>query len=290
LIPYLEYCGSMQQVLHVGKAEFQNTMKLQNDMSEAEYMKLLLKYLGFNDPLITLFEILPCFGIVINWCTHFRSFYSELCSSEGELNIDCSFIPKPSSVTRVSSLNSEVVHIYDKHLERKGSIHDDESTGSTGMDLAHDDAFNAALYSPEETHGLVNYSSGSDVDYREDEFIMFDDEDGIEETTLAEFTADLEASLGSSKAWLYVGIDPHNDLVEPTRDVFDLGGSRTSIPKYFPYLGSISGSHTVFDNAGNPFEKNIFDVSHFGMSTLDIGRFIDLPLLYTDLYQKVNKL
>ncbi len=56
-----------------------------------------------------------------------------------------------------------------------------------------------------------------------------------------------------------------------------------------PLQGSISGAHPIFGMNGERLTHVFPDLSHMGVGVRHVGKvFVDLPAMYTDLYQMVG--
>ena len=80
--------------------------------------------------------------------------------------------------------------------------------------------------------------------------------------------------------WPYIGVDPRYDYID-----YSVSESALVVP---PFVGSISGTHLVYDNFGNPLASGYFDLSSFSIGAHHKGSFISLPVHFTELYQQVR--
>ena len=113
-------------------------------------------------------------------------------------------------------------------------------------------------------------------------------------STLLQLTQDTSPFGGNPNAagvgtWRLIGVDPVNSHIDGHPwDMLGKRHAKMSITHTTtPLIGSICGTRVIHAMNCEPLNYGYHDISHFGMGSRHVGKLIDLPSLYTDLYQKV---
>jgi E3 ubiquitin-protein ligase UBR2 len=153
-----------------------------------------------------------------------------------------------------------------------------------------DDHNNVAL---DEDHGVHDNNAGNDVIMNQ---ILqhFTNRNGLESNVSLQISAMLEALQNGGyirsddqAVWNLIGIDPVYPCIDDHFPGMFQSDNLTSVHTSTPLLGSISGTHPIYGLNGERLSHGFADLSHMGIGLRHVSKLIDLPHLYTDIYQMV---
>jgi hypothetical protein len=98
------------------------------------------------------------------------------------------------------------------------------------------------------------------------------------------------ASGKDRNAWRLIGIDPTNEHIDAhLPDMFrDAGEQLSSFHSHAPLMGSVTGLSPIYGISGERLGQGYCDLSHMGLGLRHRGGLIQLPEIYTDIYQAVS--
>lgn len=290
LLPFLEFCVNLLQayeiVFHEAYATTEQAVvesKSPESGSKSTYETIISNTIAFSR-LPTLLDVLglpavdvlvgrclPCENlaektaiaeIVSNWCELFKLFHAEI-NTNTSSPLTCLAIGSVNYKNHCDDILSSKKTEFGTEVNENDTVHDGTDTifAEEGCDM-------------ELVDGVAGFTSfiegGDDIDD------FYDSDDSAQERFL-HITA---GSINKKVGWPYVGVDPSYNRI-------DQCGIITSVPMYPPFLGSISGTHVIFDNFGRPLQHLFFDMSSFCISQHHKASFIALPNLFTEVYQQV---
>lgn len=214
------------------------------------------------------------------WCAGFQKFYEKIGVITASPYIYLT--PKPSSMQqdaisgpskRVYTTNffvpeDNAILVKDINVE---NFMENSELGTESSDENNDDDDDADVAIPD-AMDIINLMAEAADD--SDEY--YDSDDSATERMILAAAGSASAKSG----WPYVGVDPAFDFIDQ--------GNKDESQLFSSYLGSISGTHSIFDSQGSPLPVGYFDLSCFSIGYRHVASFIDLPNDFTLLYQKVQ--
>lgn len=236
---------------------------------------------------------------VQKWCADFRLFYAN--KNDSIINPFDSIVPKkavtPAGVQPQRRIMSPPATPDDGHISSYRGIQpaqngtalssesedddDDDDNDGDSDGVLENPPFNAArdamdLVNELAEAGMMEDLLADDVGFGEESDENYESDDSAGERRLFAITGGSKKKAG----WPFIGIDPSYDCV-------DQSASKLT-PIHSPFLGSISGTHAVYDKTGERLLNGYFDQSTFSMRSSCRAAFIELPMHYTELYQQVT--